>query len=393
MSGLSFPAGFVWGAATAAHQVEGGNWNNDWWVWEHTPGSGCVEPSGDACDHFARYPEDIEILAGLGLGAYRFSLEWSRIEPEDGEFSGAALDHYRRMVTACRDNGVEPIVTFHHFTTPRWVAARGGWADPETAGRFARFAAKAAGHLGDLLGLVCTINEPDIVARNGYLTGEFTPGERDAVRRDLVSRVLAEAHAMARDEIRSACAARVGLTLAMADYQVVEPGGEAHLADVRDPKEDPFFAAAVGDDFFGVQTYTRVRLGAGGVLGPPAGAEVTQMGWEYWPAALGATVRRAWEKTGGTPILVTENGIATADDDRRIDFHRSALAALHAAMADGVAVEGYLAWSLLDNFEWARGYGPTFGLVAVDRATQRRVVKPSARWLGEVARTGKLVAP
>ena len=144
-----FPEGFVWGAATSAHQVEGGNWNNDWWAWEHTPGSGCAEPSGDACDHFWRYPQDIALLAELGFGAYRFSIEWSRIEPEDGEFSRNALDHYRRMIDACRDNGVDPVVTYHHFTTPRWAASDGGWENPATAERFARFCERASAHLGD----------------------------------------------------------------------------------------------------------------------------------------------------------------------------------------------------------------------------------------------------
>ena len=141
----AFPDGFLWGTATAAHQVEGGNWNNDWWAWEHTPGSGCAEPSGDACDHFWRYPQDIALLAELGFGAYRFSIEWSRIEPEDGEFSQNALNHYRRMIDACRENGVVPVVTYHHFTTPRWAAADGGWESSAMADRFGRFCERARG--------------------------------------------------------------------------------------------------------------------------------------------------------------------------------------------------------------------------------------------------------
>lgn len=169
MAARRFPEGFVWGTATAAHQVEGGNWNNDWWAWEHTPGSPCQEPSGDACDHWHRYPEDIRLCADLGFGAYRFSLEWSRIEPEDGEFSRAALDHYRRMCATCREHDLEPIVTFHHFTTPRWVAARGGWTEPSTSDRFARFCERAAAHLGDVIARACTLSEPNIVATMGHL--------------------------------------------------------------------------------------------------------------------------------------------------------------------------------------------------------------------------------
>ncbi|NCZ90988.1 MAG: glycoside hydrolase family 1 protein, partial [Actinobacteria bacterium] len=136
----AFPKGFTWGTATAAHQVEGNNWNNDWWDWEHTPGSPCVEPSGDTCDHFNRYPQDIAMLKSWGFGTYRFSVEWSRIEPEDGEFSQASIDHYKKMVQCCRDNGITPIVTLHHFTTPRWVVAEGGWHTASTVDRFLRFA-------------------------------------------------------------------------------------------------------------------------------------------------------------------------------------------------------------------------------------------------------------
>src|SRR2546430_2113979 len=157
MSGGRFPDGFLWGTATAAHQVEGGNWNNDWWAWEHQPGSPCAEPSGDACDHWHRFHDDITLLADLGFGSYRFSLEWSRIEPEEDEWSGVALDHYRAMCERCLQHRMEPVVTFHHFTNPRWVAADGGWTNPRTAERFARFCGRAAEHLGDVMARACTI--------------------------------------------------------------------------------------------------------------------------------------------------------------------------------------------------------------------------------------------
>ena len=173
---ISFPDGFLWGTATAAHQVEGGNWNNDWWMWEHDPQSPCVEPSGDTCDHFHRYPEDIKLLADLGFRTYRFSIEWSRVEPERNEWSRAALEHYRRVCATCHENGILPIVTFHHFTTPRWVAHHGGWEEPETADLFARYAERVTGHLGDLMPWACTFNEPNIVATMGYLAGVFPPG-------------------------------------------------------------------------------------------------------------------------------------------------------------------------------------------------------------------------
>ena len=194
MEPSAFPDGFLWGTATAAHQVEGGNWNNDWWAWEHDPASPCVEPSGDACDHYHRYRDDIRLLAELGFTMYRFSMEWSRIEPEDGEFSVAALDHYARMVDACREFEVEPVVTLHHFTSPRWVAAQGGWANPQTAQIFGRYVERVMSAFGDRLGLVCTINEPNVVATMGYLVGLFPPGEQDFARRAAANETFIEAH-------------------------------------------------------------------------------------------------------------------------------------------------------------------------------------------------------
>jgi beta-glucosidase len=386
MAARRFPDGFVWGTATAAHQVEGGNWNNDWWMWEHDPRSPCQEPSGDACDHWHRYPEDVRLLAALGFNAYRFSLEWSRIEPEEGEFSRAALDHYRRMCAACHEQGVEPIVTFHHFTTPRWIAARGGWTAPETAERFARFAGRAAAHLGDVVGRACTLNEPNIVATMGYLYGLFPPGVRDPELRRRVNEVLIDAHRKSVAAIRSGPGrVPVGLTLAMSDHQAV-PGGEAERDLYRRDMEDVFLAATRGDDFVGVQCYSRTRFGPGGMLPPEDGVRLTQMGYEFWPEALEATIRRAWEVTRGLPILVTENGIGTGDDGERIEFVARALGGVLTCLADSIDVRGYVYWSLLDNFEWFLGYRPTFGLVAVDRATQVRRPKASARWLGAIAR-------
>jgi beta-glucosidase len=383
---MDFPDGFIWGTATAAHQVEGGNWNNDWWAWEHDPASPCVEPSGDGCDHWHRYPDDIAMLARLGFGAYRFSLEWSRIEPEPGEFSVAALDHYRRMCATCHELGLIPVVTFHHFTTPRWVATQGGWADPQTADRFARYCERAAAHLGDLIGWACTINEPNIVATMGYLAGVFPPGHRDADLRRRVNDVLIDAHGKAAAALRSGPgSAPVGLCLAMSDYQAVD-GGEARRDRIRLNMEDVYLEAARQDDFIGVQTYSRTRVGPEGALGPEDGVETTLMGYEFWPEALEATIRRAWTMTDGTPVVVTENGIGTDDDTRRIVYVERALAGVRRALDDGIDIRGYFYWSALDNFEWVLGYRPTFGLIAVDRATFARMPKPSAAWLGAIAR-------
>lgn len=385
-----FPDGFTWGTATAAHQIEGGNWNNDWWAWEHDPSSGCVEPSGDACDSFHRYPEDVALLADLGFQSYRFSLEWSRIEPEEGEFSQAALDHYRRVCAACVEAGVDPVVTFHHFTTPRWLASRGGWEDPGTADRFARLAERATQHLGDLVTRACTINEPNMVATVGYLAGRFPPGVSDSARRRAVNAVFVDAHRKASDAIKGVRAELpVGLTLAMQDMQAVG-GGEAKRDQILAGLEDVYLEAATGDDFLGVQTYSRTRISPTGDLGPEEGVERTIMGYEFWPESLAATIRRAWSETDHTPLLVTENGIAATDDTRRIEYVRRALQGVLDCIDEGIEVQGYTYWSALDNFEWAYGYGPTFGLIAVDRETFERTPKESARWLGAVARANAL---
>ena len=390
MPTISLPDGFVWGAATAAHQIEGGNWNNDWWAWEHHPQSPCVEPSGDACDSLTRYPEDIALAAALGLNSYRFSIEWARIEPEEGEFSIAALDHYRRVCAACHEAGLVPIVTFNHFTLPRWVAHLGGWEEPDTAARFARYCERATAHLGDLIGWACTINEPNVVATMGYLAGVFPPGRRDPALRRAVNDILIDAHHRGAEAIRSGPGAPpVGLTLSMTDFQAVE-GGESRRDRIRRNFEDVYLEAARGDDFLGVQVYTRQRVGPEGTLPAEDGVPVLQMGYEFWPDALEACMRRAWEVTDGVPQIVTENGIGTADDEQRIAYVTRALGGVSNCLDDGLDVRGYVYWSLLDNFEWARGYEPTFGLVAVDRRTFVRTPKPSAEWFGAIASSNRL---
>jgi beta-glucosidase len=386
----SFPDGFTWGTATAAHQIEGGNWNNDWWAWEHNPDSGTVEPSGDACDSYHRYAEDHAIVAELGLDNYRFSVEWARIEPEEGEFSVAALDHYARVCDDLLERGVTPVVTYHHFTTPRWVAHHGGWEEPDTIDRFARFCERVTRHLGDRIGRACTINEPNMVATGGYLAGSFPPGRTDPALRRAVNDIFCQSHRKAFDAIKGVRPELdVGLTLAMQSPHPVD-GGEERAARIMRNLEDVYLEAATGDDFIGVQTYSRMRIGPDGTLGPEPGVRTTLMGYEFWPEALEETIRRAWEVTDHTPILVTENGIGTDKDEERIEYVERALQGVLRAIDDGIEVLGYTCWSLLDNFEWALGYGPTFGLVEVDRTTFVRTPKPSAHWFGSVARANAL---
>ncbi len=390
---VCFPEGFLWGTATAAHQIEGGNTNNDWWVWEHTPGSGCVESSGDACDSLHRWREDVALVSGLGLGAYRFSLEWSSIEPAEGEFSRAALEYYRRLCAACRDDGVVPVVTFHHFTTPRWLSARGGWEAPEAPACFARFVSAATAYLGDLIGWACTINEPNVIGVMGYTRGDFPPGVKDEIGRHLaVNDAMVDAHRLAVDALRSGPGTfPIGMTLSMAEL-VAEPGGEVVRDAAEEILENRFLRGTEGDDFIGVQCYTRMHFGPEGQAPDDPDVAQTQMGYEFWPSAVAYAVRRAATVTG-IPVLVTESGIGTDDDTERITYLAEALRGVAGCLDDGVDVRGYFAWSLLDNFEWNDGYRPKFGLHSVDPVTFERRPKPSAAWFGRVARANALVPP
>jgi beta-glucosidase len=387
---LDFPQGFLWGAAGAAHQIEGGNTNNDWWKFEHAPGSRCAESSGDACDSYHRWPEDLELVAGMGLGAYRFSLEWSRIEPAEGEFSAAALDHYRRMCAGCHERGIVPVVTFHHFTSPSWLAARGAFEAADAPERFARFAERAAAHLGDLIGWACTINEPNVIGAMGYTIGDYPPGVKDDLARHLaVNEAMVRAHRLCVDALRSGPGTYpIGLTLSMAEI-VADEGGEVTRDMAEEILEDTFLRAAEGDDFVGVQAYTRMHFGPEGVVPDDPSVAQTQMGIENWPQAVAHCVRRTAAFTG-LPVLVTESGIATEDDTERIAYLDAALRGVHACMAEGVDVRGYFVWSLLDNFEWNMGFGPKLGLHAVDRTTFERKAKPSASWFAGLARSNRL---
>jgi beta-glucosidase len=386
-----FPDGFTWGTATAAHQIEGGNTNNDWWAFEHAPGTVCAESSGDACDSWERWPEDVELVAGLGLDNYRLSVEWSRIEPAEGEFSRAAVSHYARQCGALRERGIDPVVTFHHFTTPTWLTDQGGWETGVAIERFGRFCEVVAGALGDVMSRACTINEPNVVAAMGWLAGMFPPGTSDKDLSRAVARNMIAGHRIAVDAIRGAApGVPVGLTLSMTDYQLLE-GGEAKLESVRHHSEDVYLDATGGDDFLGVQVYSRRRIGPKGWAGAEPGVPVLDMGYEFYPASLGNCLRRAWDYTGGAvPLLVTENGIGTTDDAQRIEYVRQALEGVLDVIAEGVDVRGYTYWSLLDNFEWALGYRPRFGLVDVDRSTFTRTAKPSAAWLASVAAANAL---
>jgi beta-glucosidase len=395
-----FPTDFLWGSATAAHQVEGGNTNSDWWTWEHTPGSAAVEPSGDAIDHYHRYDEDFALLASLGQNAHRFSVEWSRIEPAEGEFSQAALDHYKRVLESLAAHGLTALTTLYHFTLPRWFAERGGWLADDALDLFGRYVERVAGALGDLTPYFCTINEPQIQALMAHGRGTFPPGHQDMAEAAAVNARLAAAHRTATAAVRSGKGnPLVGTCLQLPAVEPFDPSNEddvqraaqmqhflvdSHLSDLR----------AGGDvgDFVGLQYYTRIRVDADRVpaIAPPEeGLETTQVDWEVYPQGFRSVLRRLGEV--GLPIIVSENGIATADDAQRIRFLALHLEELRAAMGERIDVRGYMYWSSFDNFEWFHGYGPTFGLIGIERDNGfRRVVRRSAELYGEVARTGSL---
>jgi beta-glucosidase len=403
----TFPAGFLWGAATAAHQVEGNNVNSDLWVLEHVSPTLFAEPSLDACDHYHRFADDIRLLASLGLNTYRFSIEWARIEPERNRFSTAALEHYRRVLAACHENGVTPMVTFYHFSSPRWFAALGGWENRGAGDLFVRYCERAAKHLGNLIDYAATFNEPNLPLLLRWVSNVKIPFltvtrmQSQAARAAGSNRfgcfflgdayklrdLMIPTHQRARDAMKSAADFPVGLCLAMQDEQ---PAGPRSRRDAKCVEVyDAWLAAAASGDFLGIQPYTRCRVGKDGDMVPEPGAELTQMGYEFWPEAVEACLRYAAARVR-VPIYVTENGIATSDDSRRVEYIRRALGGIANAIESGIDVRGYIHWSLLDNFEWIFGYRPRFGLVSVDRYTQERTVKPSGHYLGEIAQSNRV---
>lgn len=405
----SFPEGFLWGAATAGHQIEGNNVNSDWWAREQMmPG---MELSGDAVDSYHRYREDIRLLADAGLTSYRFSLEWSRIEPVRGHFSKAELAHYRRMIEFCLANGVTPVVTLQHFTTPQWFAAGGGWDGPEALELFCAFVEQACTIL-DGVEWVVTMNEPNmqaaimtamrhLAASGGDWTSPTVEADGDDKKKQThsefltyadpeIGRLFTRIHHTAREIVRARTNAKVGWTIA-AGALTAAPGGEEKLRQIRYGKEDVYWEGSRGDDFVGVQAYSSQQVDANGLIPHPAHPDNTLVGTAYRPDSLAMAVRHAWEVSDHTPILITENGIATADDTQRIRYTGEALQGLIGAIADGIDVRGYLHWSLLDNFEWGH-WEPTFGLIAVDRDTFARTPKPSLAWLGDVAQRNALAA-
>lgn len=424
-----FQKGFFVGAATAAHQVEGNNIYSDCWAQEQLKYSIFQEPSLDAVDHYNRYQEDIEYMADAGLNAYRFSIEWARIEPEQGKFVETEIEHYRNVIRCCREKGLEPFVTLHHFSSPLWVIQKGGWESEDVIQYFAEYVEYVMKKLGNEIKYVCTINEANMglqiaaimerqkrqekanasrrkeegqqvqlgmdsekMEENERLGAEenervfytATPQTFCSSRTEQGDFIVMKAHQKAVHIIKELYPeTKTGLTLSLHDIQP-QPGGE-ESANAEWEKEFTHYLPYIEqDNFLGVQNYSRSRIGADGIVPAPEHAELTQMNYEYYPEALEHVIRAVSKQFHGD-LYVTENGIATADDTRRIAFIEKATDGVASCIADDIPVKGYFYWSLLDNFEWHRGYTMTFGLIQVDRKNgMKRQVKPSLAYLGQL---------
>ena len=403
---MTFPEAFLWGASTAPHQIEGNNVLSDFWANEgRMPG---MERSGDACDSYHRYREDMRLMADAGLNAYRFGIEWARIEPIPGLVSNAELAHYRRMIEAAREFGLTPVVTLHHFTNPKWFIDEGGWLGERAIERFTSYIETATTIL-DGVDWVVTMNEPNMLAMMTGMAQQMkraeeagtwqsptveTPQGESTGRRPLpapdleIGRRFVEAHHAVRDIVRERTGAKVGWSVANRAHEA-RPGAEEKKRELDFVWEDLYLEGARGDDFVGVQSYSAIWVNEDGIEPYPPHPDNTLVGTAYRPDAVGIAVRHTAEVTGGVPILITENGIATKDDERRIAYTTGALEALESAVGDGIDIRGYLHWTLLDNYEWGH-WDPTFGLVEVDRETFVRTPKPSLGWLGAVARRNGL---
>ncbi len=441
-----FPPGFLWGAATSAHQIEGspladGAGASIWHRFCHTPGRTLRGDTGDvACDHYRRWEEDIELMRGLGLGSYRLSLAWSRLLPQGrSRVNPKGLDFYARLIDRLLERGIKPSVTLYHWDLPAALDDRGGWLNPDSVDWFAEYAEVAFRAFGDRVPMWTTINEPWVMVDAGYLHGVNAPGHRNLFEAPIAFHHILLAHAAAVRVYRSGWNEKIGLVV---NLEPKDPASErpedlaaARRADVYNnlypldpvflgrypngmdevfgegwPEFAPEEVARIREpmDFVGVNYYTRrvVRHDDDALPSrvspvPVPGTITTETGWEVHPSGLTRALLWLRERYGAIPLYVTENGAAFADpacpvdervdDPLRVQYYREHLLAVLEAIRRGVDVRGYFAWSLLDNFEWASGYSLRFGLVHVDYATQRRTLKSSGEYYREVIRTNGAV--
>jgi beta-glucosidase len=446
MSKLTFPRDFAWGTATSAYQIEGaanegGRGESIWDRFAHTNGKITTGEHGDvACDHYHRYADDIRLMREIGVNAYRFSISWSRVLPHgSGGVNKTGLDFYARVVDALLEAEITPFATLFHWDLPQALQVRGGFESRDIAGWFGDYAHLIATKLGDRLKHFITLNEPQVFALYGHITGEHAPGRTDFSAYARVAHHLGLAHGRGVEAIRAGCRdAQVGTTLQLVPMHPLNDSEADHAAAQRmDGFFNRFYLDSVlrgvypedtlallqplgipieeGDmrviaqplDFVGLNNYTRVFVravpelpGLGAVVAEDhrvRGASYTTMGWEVYPRGLYEWLTRLQREYDNPVVYVTENGGAFPDelthagrvhDDDRVDLLRGYIAAMHDAMQEGAKVRGYFVWSLLDNFEWTFGYAKRFGLVHVDFATQKRTLKDSARFYREVIASG-----
>jgi beta-glucosidase len=414
-----FPDGFAWGVATASYQIEGAVADGErgpsiWDTFSHTPGKVLGDDTGDvADDHYHRYREDVGLMGELGVGYYRFSLAWPRLQPNGrGPLNGAGLDFYERLLDALGERGIVPWVTLYHWDLPQALQDAGGWPARDTAERFAEYAALVHERLQDRIAWWTTLNEPWVAAYVGHAEGRHAPGIRNPDAAVRAAQHLLLGHALAVEAMRGQGAAdsRFGITL---NLSPVAPASDApqdvDAADRIDAHLNRQFLEPVlaeDIDFLGVNYYMRLVVRAGEPSGKPSpwtgnedvefvsrGLPRTEMGWEIDAPGLYDVLTRVARDFRPVPLYVTENGAAfregTADADR-IAFLDAHLREAHRALADGVDLRGYFVWSLLDNFEWAYGYSKRFGLIHVDYETLARTPKDSARWYAQVTRANAL---
>jgi len=403
-----FPEGFLWGTASAAHQVEGDNRNSDWWEFEQQPGRiANGDTSEIANDSYHRYREDFTLLRRLNQNAHRLSIEWSRIEPTRGEFDARQIRHYRDVLGDLREKGIEPMVTLHHFTSPIWFASKGGWAAPDAAHGFLPFVRHVVDHLGDLVGLWCTINEPTIYGANGWVLGEFPPGRKgDVVGLYRVTSNMRKAHELAYGAIKRRWPdAPVGLShhkllflpasdrrrdrwAAQTSQMVLDrwPVAPGQLRRIAESTSDYIGIAHYWGQMcaFDVRRPRDQFIRRFNVPGRP----VTDMGLSADPSWMRTVLNEVRELR--KPVYITENGLATGDDEWRSRYITETLANVLLAIGDGVDVRGYFHWTNTDNFEWARGYATHFGLIEVDRKSLERTIKPSGHLYGRIAAANAL---
>lgn len=417
---LKFPNGFFWGSATSSYQVEGGC-DNDWTAWEKKKaaeqaargGSTYHKPEdpellaeagkpenyvcGRACDHYHRYEEDFDIAKSLNQNAHRFSIEWSRIEPEEGKFDEKEIEHYRRVVRALKARGIEPFITLWHYTHPRWFLERGGWTDSGAKDRFLRYAARVVDALQDEVKYWITYNEPETVARDGYLLGTRPPFKKNPFLASKALDTLVDIHNAAYGLIHQIDRdAKVGCAESLVFFESFDRWPHNLLAKrlLEWWRNGRFVPRIVGaSDFIGLQYYfhSRIRLHpwkSWKGFQSNENKRVTDMGWEIYPEGIYHVLKDL--KKYGLPVYITENGLADHKDRYRADFIREHLVWVHRAIEDGVDVCGYFYWTMLDNFEWESGFWPRFGLVEVDRQTLERRIRPSALAYAEICRKNEL---